>query len=239
MIVAKYKYMLKKHLSLSVLLLLAPLALLAKLPQTGIASYYGAKFHGRKTASGERFSKDSFTAAHRSLPFGTRLRVTNPENNLSVIVRINDRGPVKRTRMIDLSYAAAKALGMIKKGLARVRIEEVTTESESNVQPLITEKKINPADKTEVVSTEKQVENGYTVQAGAFKLKENADKMKLQLEEKGYEQVTILESSDNGQPVFKVVLGPFATLPETLKVQKDLKADQNTDAFVMRRQNNN
>lgn len=93
--------------------------------QEGMASWYGKKFHGRKTASGERFNMYDLTAAHRTLPFGTRVKVTNLENNQSVVVRINDRGPFAEGRIIDLSYAAARKIGMIEKGVARVRIKVV------------------------------------------------------------------------------------------------------------------
>ena len=88
----------------------------------GLASWYGGKFHGRKTASGERFDKHAMTAAHRSLPFGTRVKVTNLENGRSVIVRINDRGPFAKKRIIDVSRAAARKLGMLQAGLVRVKI---------------------------------------------------------------------------------------------------------------------
>jgi rare lipoprotein A len=90
---------------------------------TGIASYYGRGFHGKKTASGERFSKRALTAAHRTLPFGTRVRVTNLDNGKSVVVKINDRGPFKKNRIIDLSQAAAKKIDMMKTGTARVKLK--------------------------------------------------------------------------------------------------------------------
>src|SRR6478735_2538471 len=93
---------------------------------TGIASYYASKFEGKRTANGERYRKKEFTAAHRTLPFGTLLKVTNPKNHKWVIVRVNDRGPYNRRRIIDLSYRAAKHLGLTKgKGLAKVYIEEI------------------------------------------------------------------------------------------------------------------
>ncbi|RDI95570.1 septal ring lytic transglycosylase RlpA family protein [Meiothermus sp. QL-1] len=91
--------------------------------QEGLASWYGARFHGRRTASGERFNKFHLTAAHRSLPFGTRVRVVNPRNGQSVVVRINDRGPHIQGRIIDLSYAAALQLGLVRQGVFRVRLE--------------------------------------------------------------------------------------------------------------------
>jgi rare lipoprotein A len=93
---------------------------------TGIASYYANKFEGRRTANGERYRKKYFTAAHRTLPFGTLLKVTNPKNHKWVIVRVNDRGPFNKRRVIDLSYRAAKHLGITSgKGTTKVYIEEV------------------------------------------------------------------------------------------------------------------
>lgn len=91
----------------------------------GKAVYYGDKWHGRKTASGERFNQRKMTAAHRSLPFGTRVRVTNLANGRSVIVTINDRGPFgrDRSRIIDLSKAAARELDFIDAGVTRVKVE--------------------------------------------------------------------------------------------------------------------
>lgn len=91
----------------------------------GVASYYGRRFHGRRTANGERFNMNAMTAAHKTLPFGSKVRVTNPRNGKSVIVRINDRGPFIRGRTIDLSRAAAKRIGMISRGHARVNLELV------------------------------------------------------------------------------------------------------------------
>ena len=91
--------------------------------QEGVVSWYGAQFHNRKTASGERFDKGALTMAHPNLPFGTVARVTNLRNGRSVVVRVNDRGPFVGKRIADLSQAAADELGMLRKGLAKVRIE--------------------------------------------------------------------------------------------------------------------
>jgi rare lipoprotein A len=89
----------------------------------GVASYYADDFHGKQTSNGEIFDMNELTAAHRTLPFGTRARITNLENKKSVVVRINDRGPFIEGRMIDLSLAAAKELDLIRMGTARVKIE--------------------------------------------------------------------------------------------------------------------
>lgn len=91
--------------------------------ETGTASYYARKFIGRRTASGERHDPDLMMAAHRTLPFGTRVRVTNLENDRSVTVVINDRGPFVKGRVIDVSRRAARRLGFLRSGLARVRLE--------------------------------------------------------------------------------------------------------------------
>jgi rare lipoprotein A len=101
---------------------------------TGLASYYANRFHGRKTSNGDIYKKNQLTAAHRTLPFGTLIKVTNPRNKKWVIVRINDRGPFNRRRIIDLSYRAAKHLGMVNgKGVIKVYLEEIPRMSmESN-----------------------------------------------------------------------------------------------------------
>lgn len=126
--------------------------------QEGIASWYGGKFHGRTTANGEIFDTNKFTAAHKSLPFGTMVRVTNLENGSTTIVRINDRGPFIPGRIIDLSRAAAMAIGMTGKGVARVRLEEL----ESNLP-----------------------EQYYLIQFGAFSSQANAEKLESSLQASG------------------------------------------------------
>jgi rare lipoprotein A len=93
--------------------------------ETGVASYYAKKFEGRRTASGDRYDGDRLTAAHRTLPFGTRIRVTNLANDASVVVTVNDRGPFRKNRVIDVSRRAARALGFIADGTAQVAIEVV------------------------------------------------------------------------------------------------------------------
>ncbi len=92
----------------------------------GTASYYGGRFHGRRTASGERFNQNAMTAAHKTLPLGTRVRVVNLRNGETVNVKINDRGPYVKGRIIDLSKGAARRLGMIGSGTAKVRLEVVS-----------------------------------------------------------------------------------------------------------------
>jgi rare lipoprotein A (peptidoglycan hydrolase) len=109
-----------------------PTAAPSTVSQTGLASWYGARHHGKRTASGEIFDQNKFTAAHRTLPWGSIVQVTNLDNGKSVEVRINDRGPFKKGRIIDLSRAAARALGMVKSGLSPVRMELFSPREISN-----------------------------------------------------------------------------------------------------------
>src|SRR5690606_7763817 len=106
--------------------------------------WYGPRFHGRKTASGERFDQHELTAAHRSLPFGTRVKVTNLKNGRSVVVRINDRGPYAKGRLIDLSRAAANQTGMLKSGVAQVRIERLAPHGSAARCPSIAPRRGRP-----------------------------------------------------------------------------------------------
>jgi rare lipoprotein A len=96
--------------------------------EEGVASYYSRRLHGRRTASGEHYDMHAFTAAHRSLPLGSYVRVTDLSNQKSVVVRINDRGPFEKSRVIDLSFAAARLLGLQGKGTARVTLEPVSAD---------------------------------------------------------------------------------------------------------------
>ena len=138
----------------------APLAAI----EVGFASWYGGKFQGRQTANGERFDTKKLTAAHKTLAFGTFVRVTNLENNLSVEVRINDRGPFIEGRIIDLSRAAADVIGMAGKGIALVKVEPVETEKNQNLAREI-----------------------YTIQIGAYSIRENAIRAKQRAEKSGLE----------------------------------------------------
>jgi rare lipoprotein A len=110
-------------LALAILALTLPFGAARAGVQEGVVSWYGERFHNRPTASGELFDVSALTMAHPSLPFGTKVRVTNLRNGRSVVVRVNDRGPFVGSRIADLSQAAAATLGMLHRGLARARIE--------------------------------------------------------------------------------------------------------------------
>ena len=135
--------------------------------QTGLASWYGGEFHGRLTANGEVFDTHQMTAAHKRLPFGTLVDVTDLETGRTVRVRINDRGPFVEGRIIDLSYAAAAELDMVRRGTARVRL------------------KVHEFDELKVT---------YDIQCGAFRNLENAAAMKTRLEALGYSPRAVLHN---------------------------------------------
>ena len=116
-------------LALAVLALTLPFGAAQARVQEGVVSWYGAQFHDRKTASGERFDSGALTMAHPKLPFGTMVRVTNLRNGRSVVVRVNDRGPFVGKRIADLSQAAASEIGMMRRGVARARIEVLEREA--------------------------------------------------------------------------------------------------------------
>lgn len=122
--------------------------------QTGMASWYGPKFHGRRTANGERYDMHALTAAHPTLPFGTRLAVRNPRTGQQVVVRVNDRGPYKGHRILDLSYAAANAIGVVRPGTAIVELYHLASSRKT--------------DGVMTAGLSSGADNGYTVQVGAF-----------------------------------------------------------------------
>jgi rare lipoprotein A len=143
------------------------------LAEEGLASWYGGKFQGRRTASGEIFDTRQFTAAHRSLPFGTRVLVTNLSNGKSVAVRINDRGPFVAGRVIDLSLAAAEAIGLTGRGLATVRLEVLTGGAAAGRPP-------GPG----AAGQRRAVY--YCLQLGSFRLRANAEGLRARLAAAGF-----------------------------------------------------
>jgi rare lipoprotein A len=147
--------------------------------QKGLASWYGPKFQGKTTSNTEIYNMYDMTAAHRSLPFGTMVMVTNLNNGKSVIVRINDRGPFIRGRIIDLSYAAARMLDMVGEGVAPVKIEVIDNYYQENQDAF------------------------YAVQVGAFISKKNALALKKKLQKK-YREVYITEFTTPVQSYYRV-----------------------------------
>lgn len=117
---------------LSLMMAFTVLPVSAQQKEVGKASYYGNKFHGRRTSDGSRYHRDSLTCAHRTLPFGTMIRVRNMANGREVVVKVTDRGPFARGRIVDLSYAAAKKIDMIQAGVTRVEVVPVNNKKRTD-----------------------------------------------------------------------------------------------------------
>ena len=175
------------------------------------ASYYADKFHGRKTANGETFNMYALTCAHKTLPFGTILRVTNLSNGKSVDVRVNDRGPFVTGREIDLSKAAAQKLDMIKTGTARVKIEIVNKSGAATQNAKTTPS----ATKT---SAKVQSASYWDVQVGSFSSRENANRVAQELLKNGFENVYFQKTSSVTRVVLKKVPdGSLSTIEAKLR----------------------
>ncbi|MBY0425111.1 MAG: septal ring lytic transglycosylase RlpA family protein, partial [Cytophagales bacterium] len=158
--------------------------------QKGRASYYAHDFHGRLTANGEKFNMNAFTAAHQSLAFNCLVKVTNLENKRSVVVRINDRGPYYKNRILDLSRMAAHKLGIVKNGTARVKLEVIGYHNKEEDEQVTKDDAYAFEEFAPGFLYNRKGETqqliGYGVQVGAFKTKENAIKACLNFEIKGF-----------------------------------------------------
>ncbi len=172
----------------------------------GNASWYGQKFHGHRTSSGEAFDMYQFTAAHRSLPLPTYVRVTNLDNGKNLVVRVNDRGPFHDNRIIDLSWAAAVRLGIDQAGTGRVRVEALSANDEktpgSTVPTAVRAAVDSPPPNT--ASTPSSAQRLY-LQAGAFQDRSSAERLRQSLREQLGLEAEIREQ----QPLFRVWLGPY------------------------------
>ena len=166
---------------------------------SGIASWYGKRYHANKTSSGEIYDMYGMTAAHPTLPIPSYVRVTNPENGKSVVVRVNDRGPFKKDRLIDLSYAAAYRLRLVGKGSGWVEVEAIDT---SKPLPSIARN----AESVQLDSPARTA--GNFVQVGAFKMKENADQLRATLQGRSLAQNVAVENWYN-EGIYRVRLGPY------------------------------
>ncbi len=203
----------------------------------GIASWYGDDFHNKQTSNGEYYDMHSATAAHKTMPINTMVKVTNLSNNLSTIVRINDRGPFVGKRIIDLSYKAAKDIQMIKHGTSKVKLEVLVYDGASDkhehkkpeAKPANKKVwKLYKQEKTEEVSTKSE----YSIQIASFSSKDKAIKLK----EKCYNDfvnyaVLIKDVNINNQPIYKVMLSGFKTLQDA---RDFIEKEHFSGAFVVR-----
>jgi len=195
--------------------------------QTGVASYYGTDFHGKKTSSGEIYNMWALTAAHKSIPLQTLVRVTNLTNNLSVVVRINDHGPHLKGRIIDLSRGAAAKIGMIQPGTAKVKLEVV----EEDARPDFAKDKGN----TEFysVSLERTKLSGYGVQVASFENMANLIHYMDRLKAAQITDAHVQLATVSGKLVHRLVLGGYASEEDARWKLKTLR-EKGMNGFVFR-----
>lgn len=180
----------------------------------GIASWYGKKFHGRRTSNGEKYNMYAMSAAHKTLPLPSYVRVRNLDNNRSVIVRVNDRGPFLHNRLIDLSYAAASRLDIIRTGTGRVEVTAITSGQRNPGQA-----------KTEII---RNTTDRIYLQVGSFSSQENANNLSANLQAKLGQAVFVQEGRVKNGTVYRVRIGPMADLEtgqalvDTLRNSHDL-----------------
>jgi rare lipoprotein A len=184
--------------------------------ERGIASWYGRKFHGRKTSNGETYDMYVMSAAHKRLPIPTYLKVTNLENGRQVVVRVNDRGPFHENRIIDLSYAAASRIGMLGKGTALVEIRAIDPRAPQATPRLRSAKATAPA--------AKKTASGPLIflQAGAFSSNGNAERLRQRLERGLERRVRVVPVQTNRGAVHRVQIGPLASVEIADRVSAQL-----------------
>ena len=174
--------------------------------QRGDASWYGTKFHGRRTSSGETYDMYAMTAAHKSLPLPTYVRVRNLKNGKSIVVKVNDRGPFHEGRIIDLSYVAALKLDVVRTGTAPVEIEAILPGQNSEPRQRYAETENKPKE----VMTVNNRSNGFYVQAGSFSSLENAKSLRKQLSKTSAHLVSIQQTRIDEKIWYRVLIGPVA-----------------------------
>ncbi|MDY6919563.1 MAG: septal ring lytic transglycosylase RlpA family protein [Pseudomonadota bacterium] len=210
--------------------------------ETGVASWYGRKFSGRPTSSQEPYDPHAMTAAHKSLPLPSYVRVTNLDNQRQVIVRVNDRGPFHDDRIIDLSYAAAHKLGYASQGTARVLVEAITPpppgQQQAHSTPAPTQSIPTPPDSGAAASaTAGAVPHraGYYLQVGAFRDLESAQSLRQRLVALTSAPVAIHSASERGTSgVHRVRIGPFANEHAARNIENQL-GDSLSDPLLIRR----
>jgi len=198
--------------------------------KTGMASFYADKFEGRQTANGEIYYHAKRTAAHRTLPFGTVVKVTNLENNKFVVVRINDRGPYVDNRIIDLSKSAAEDLGFIKKGLVMVKVEEIA--NTNNLPDKRISDKVGASEVYYKLDSKKVDPKGKGIQIGSYTDDENVVKLTANLKYKYKNDVYIEIAQVNNTTIYRVIIGCLENTQE-LEVLRSKLNKQFPDCFIV------
>ena len=194
--------------------------------ESGVASWYGTKFHGRLTSNGEIYNMYGMTAAHKSLPIPSYARVTNTENGRSIVVRINDRGPFHDERLIDLSYVGAMKLGYADKGTANVFIEAIDTDPKPEPKKATPLPTPVPAPQAQIAKTE-TANNGQYLQVGAFTDMTTAQQLKNKISSLTNQPI-VLRTQDK---LHKLWIGPIADNIELLSIKAMLKKTANLNTF--------
>lgn len=180
--------------------------------ERGPASWYGKKFHGRKTSNGETYNMYAMTAAHKTLPIPTYLQVTNLDNGKSVVVRVNDRGPFHGNRIIDLSYAAASKLGYAQNGTGNVELRAIEPGQPKTVT---TTASIKSAPATPVPATAPDVvRNQLFLQLGSFISQGNAESLRAQLTLNNVTRAAVQQTEVDRKNIYRVRIGPIASTEE-------------------------
>jgi rare lipoprotein A len=190
--------------------------------ETGVASWYGRPYHGRRAANGEIYDMEKMTAAHRTLPFGTWLRVTNLSNGKTVDVRITDRGPFIRGRIIDLSHAAAVSVAMVGPGTAKVKLTVIAP-------PRLDVKELPPPALPQIASGE------FAVQVGSYADRRNAERVRAEMERSYGSAKVVLH--DGAPPQWRVLVGREANEEAAGQLADRIRGDREgklPDAFVVR-----
>jgi len=188
--------------------------------ERGIASWYGTKFHGLRTSSGEPYDLYMMTAAHKTLPLPTYARVTNLKNGRSVIVKINDRGPFHPNRIIDLSYVAAAKLGILENGTGLVEVEAIN--------PSTPKKPMLAASKPAAPQT-----TSLFLQVGAFRNRDNAQRLSSKLQNANIGDIHIMEAANASGPIYRVRIGPLDSVDEADRLSSALISKGYSSAQVV------
>lgn len=181
--------------------------------EVGLASWYGRDFHGKKTANGQTYNMYGVSAAHKTLPLGTKVEVTNLENSRSVVLVINDRGPFVNERIIDLSYGAAKKLGTVERGVAKVRVTAIQS------APAV--------ERIEIAAVKR-----FHVRVGAFAVRDNAERLHQRLRASGYSGANIVMVSRDGRILHIVQAGSFSNRDQAEAVLEELKGEFPTSYII-------
>jgi len=194
--------------------------------QTGHASWYGTKFHGHRTSSGEPYDMYAMTAAHKTLPIPSYVEVHNLDNQRKIIVRINDRGPFVSGRIIDLSYVAAKKLGITAKGTGRVTIRVVEPAApaktpQASTTPLVLSRPATPQQRTAITGNNP---GQLYLQVGAFTNHDNASQLLNRLVRATQQNISINRKATNNYDVYRVRIGPLRSEADALKLRAQLSS---------------